>query len=188
MIMSEAVKLSLTQYFGERSEFRPHDFRALLPEQVREVEDPYARGLADGQQMAEAAFSIERDQLHNLLSSADALRPENNAEIAFLLESIIRSIVTKIIGSMPFDSAFLMQQIDAATTLLTEADRNRKLRLHPADLALLQNVELHLPCTADDRLPRGTIRIECSDGWVEHGPAFALDRLEQLLANDGGLA
>lgn len=188
MIMSEAVKLSLSQYFEERTGFRPRDLRTSSRELLRAVEDPYAHGLADGQQMAQAAFSIERKQLHALLGSADALRTEDNAEIGFMLDNIIRKIVTKIIGDLPIDSAFLSQQIDAATAVLTEADQNRTLRMHPADLALLADGDLPLPCAADAQLPRGNMRIECSDGWVEHGPAFALDRLAQVLANDGGTA
>ena len=185
MTMSEAVKLSLTQYFGERTGFRPRDLLSSLPEHVREAEDPYARGLADGQQMAQAAFSIEREHLGALVNSAAVLRPEDNAEIGFMLDNIIRAIVTKIIGDLPIDSVFLLQQIETATQLLTEADRNRNLRLHPDDLALLSAANLPLPCNADPQLPRGALRIECSDGWIEHGPAFALDRLTQALTNDG---
>jgi flagellar assembly protein FliH len=185
MIMSEAIKLSLTQYFGASRGFRPHDMRSSLSGPVREVEDPYARGLADGQQMAQAAFSIERKQLHTLLSSANALRLEDNAEIGFLLDTIIHNILAKIIGDLPIDSAFLSQQIDAATAILTEADQSRTLCLNPADLALLADADLPLPCAADPQLARGALRIECSDGWVEHGPAFALERLGHALARDG---
>jgi flagellar assembly protein FliH len=188
MIMSDTVKLSLTQIFGATRVFRPRDLRAFSPAPVHEVEDPYARGLADGQQMAQAAFSIERKQLHALLGSADALRPEDNAEIGFMLDNIIRNILTHIIGDLPIDSAFLRQQIDAATAILTEADQNRTLHLHPDDLALLADADLPLPCTADRQLARGALRIECSDGWIEHGPAFALERLAQALAPDGGTA
>lgn len=188
MIMSEAIKLSLTQYFGASRGFRPHDLRCSSSEPVREVEDPYARGLADGQQMAQAAFSIERKQLHNLLSSANALRLEDNAEIGFLLDNIIHNILAKIIGDLPIDLAFLSQQIDTATAVLTEADQNRTLCLHPEDLALLADADLPLPCTADPQLARGALRIACSDGWVEYGPAFALERLAQALARDGSSA
>jgi flagellar assembly protein FliH len=186
--MSETVKLSLTKYFGERRDFRPRNLQFPFSVPVDEAEDPYARGLADGQEMAQAAFTIERKQLHDLLAAADALRPEDNAEIDFMLDNIIRSILTKIIGDLPIDGAFLAQQVEAATAVLTEADQNRNLRMHPDDLALLSEAELPLPFTADPQLPRGALRIECSDGWVEHGPAFALERLKQSLGDDGRVA
>lgn len=186
--MSEAVKLSLAEYFGQRREFRPRDMRSSCPEPLHAFEDPYARGLADGQEMAEAAFSIERKQLQALIGSANALRPEDNAEIGFLLDNIIRKVVTKIVGDLPVDAAFLKQQIDAATEVLTEADQNRTLRLHPGDLALLADADLPFACAPDRQLARGALRIECSDGWIEHGPAFALDRLSQALADERSVA
>jgi flagellar assembly protein FliH len=186
--MSEAVKLSLAQYFGDRSGFRPRDLRSSMPQLVLHAQDPYALGLADGQQMAEAAFGVERKQLHALIAAADVLAPEGNAEIAFMLDNIIRSIVTKIVGDLPIDATLLAQQIKVATGALTEADNNRHLRMHPEDLVLLANVDLPLSCSADPNLPRGAMRIECSDGWIEHGPTLALERLADMLSNDGGLA
>jgi flagellar assembly protein FliH len=186
--MSEAVKLSLTQYFEQRRDFRPRDLLSSCPEPLQMAEDPYARGLADGQQIAEAAFSIERKRLQALLASADALRPEDNAEIGFLLDNIVRTVVAKIIGDLPIDAPFLQQQITAATLVLTEADENRTLRLHPEDLALLAGVDLPLASGPDPQLARGAVRIECSDGWIEHGPSFALDRLNQALLVDGGMS
>lgn len=188
MIMSDAVKISLAQYFGDRSGFRPRDPRSSTPQLVPYAQDPYALGLADGQQLAEAAFATERKQLHALITAADVLRPEDNAEAAFMLNNIIRGIVTKIVGDLPIDAAFLAQQIDIATGALTEADTNRHLRMHPEDLALLADVDLPLTCTADPNLPRGVLRVECSGGWIEHGPALALERLADMLCNDGGLA
>ncbi len=188
MTMSETVKLSLTKYFGERRDFRPHNVQFPFPAPADEADDPYVRGLADGQEMAQAVFTIERKQLHDLLLAANALRPEDNAEIGFMLDNIIRSVVTKIIGDLPIDSAFLTQQIAAATAVLTDADQSRNLHMHPDDLALLSDAELPLPFTADPQLPRGALRIECSDGWVEHGPAFVLERLKQTLGDGGRVA
>ena len=182
--MSEAVTLSLVQYFGDRSGLRPRDLRTSAPQRGPDAQDPYARGLADGQQVSEAAFAGERKRLHALIAAAEALRPEDNAEVAFMLDNIIRSIVTKIVGDLPIDAAFLAQQIDVATGALTEADQNRNLRMHPHDLALLADVDLPLSCAADPNLPRGTLRIECSDGWIEYGPALALARLEDMLSNN----
>lgn len=186
--MSDIIKLSLAQYFDDRKGFRQLDLRSSVPNLSAQSEDPYARGLADGQQIAEAAFSIERKQLHALIASANALRPEDNKEAGFMLNNIIHSLVTKIVGRMPIDASFLMQQIDIATALLTESDKNRTLRMHPSDLALLKGADLPLPASADLSLARGALRIECSDGWIEHGPAFALDRLAQALADDGAVA
>ena len=69
MTMSETVKLSLTAYFGERRDFRPRNLQFPFAAPADDAEDPYARGLADGQQMAQAAFTIERKQLQDLLAA-----------------------------------------------------------------------------------------------------------------------
>jgi flagellar assembly protein FliH len=186
--MSEAVALSLSKYFGDRKGFRPFDLKSSAPGVIPQGEDPYARGLADGQEIAEASFSIERKQLHALIASANALRPEDSAEASFMLNNIIQSLVTKIVGMVPVDAAFLIKQIDAATAVLSEADQNRILRMHPEDLALLSGADLPLATAADSSLPRGALRIECSDGWIEHGPSFALERMAQALGDNGDVA
>lgn len=183
--MSDPRPVSLTQYFNSRSGFRGQSRVATIQQPVVAEADPYSAGLADGQQMAEAAFSVERAQLHELIRSAEALRFEDNAEIAFLLDGIIRDIVTAVLGDVVIDSALLKRQIETATHLLTEADRNRTLRMNPDDMQLLDGADLPMPCIADPDLPRATLRIECSEGWIEHGPAFALERLQRALTEPG---
>lgn len=183
--MSDPRPVSLTQYFNSRSGFRGQERVAITPEPHVEEADPYSLGLADGQQMAEAAFSVERAHLHELIRSAEALRFEDNAEIAFLLDGIIREIITAVMGDVQIDSAYLKRQIEAATAMLTEADRNRTLRLNPDDLELLADADVSMPCVADPDLPRAALRIECSEGWIEHGPAYAIERLQRALSEAG---
>ena len=183
--MFEATTLSLTDVFEARSDFKPRRISSSAPVQRPEAEDRYSVGLADGQMLAETAFAVERQRLLNLITSADALQAEDNAEIGFLLDNSIRQIVRNIIGEISLDPSFLEQQILAATALLTEADKGRHICLNADDLALLSGIRLPLPCKADPNLPVGSIRIECSEGWIEHGPAFALQRLDDALRSAG---
>ena len=183
MTMSEVVKLPLIQFASERRGFQPRNIRFLKPEAAPNPVDPKASSYANGRQSAENIFAIERKRLQDLVSAANALRHEDNAELGFILDNVIQSILAKIIGSLPTDASFLSQQIDAAVALLTDADHGRKLRMHPDDIALLSGTDLPLPCKADPELPRGALRIECSDGWIEHGPSFALESLNQALNN-----
>jgi len=182
--MSEPQPVSLAQYFEDLSGFQYRDHLAVTRPSTASAPDPYIAGLADGQQMAEAAFSVERKQYCDLIAAAEALRFEDNAEIAFLLDAIIRDVVTRICGTIEIDAVYLQSQIDAATAVLTEADANRTLYMNPEDLALLSDADLPMACVADPDLTRATLRIACSDGWIEHGPAFALDSLKRSL-NDG---
>lgn len=181
--MSDPRPVSLAQYFDDRSGFRQRDHLSLPVPSIVSVTDPYTAGLADGQQMAEAAFSIERKHYCDLVAATESLRVEDNAEIVFLLDAIIRDVVTRICGNIDIDAAYLHRQIDAATAVLTEADTNRTLQLNPADLALLSHAELPIACVGDPDLPRGAVRVACSDGWIEHGPAFSLDRLKRTLSD-----
>lgn len=188
MIMSDAVTISLTDIFEGRNDFTPLRVSSEVPHARVGKVDLYAVGLADGQLMAETAFSVEREKLHQLIASANALRAEDNAEIGLLLNNVIRKIVHKIVGDLTVNPEFLNSQIEAATELLTEADQGRAICLNPADLALLSDASLPFPCKPDPNLPVGGIRIECSDGWIEHGPAFALQRLERALGSVGDLS
>lgn len=185
-MMSEPRSISLAQYFDGRSGFRHRDHPAVIPPSIASATDPYMAGLADGQQMAQAAFALERREYCDVIAAAEALRFEDNAEIAFLLDAIIRDVVTRICGTIEIDANYLQSQIEAATAILTEADTNRTLHMNPDDLALLSRAEIPIKCVADPDLPRATLRIACSDGWIEHGPAFALDRLKRTL-NDAGV-
>ena len=180
-MMSEPRPISLAQYFDDLSGFRQCDHLAVSARSIATVTDPYMAGLADGQQMTQAAFAVERKQYCDVIAAAQALRFEDNAEISFLLDAIIRDVVTRICGTIEIDANYLHSQIDAATAILTEADTNRTLHMNPDDLALLSKADLRIKCVADPDLPRATLRIACSDGWIEHGPAFALDRLKRTL-------
>lgn len=186
--MSDAIAISLFDIFERRSGFTPQRVSPEASPTPNANDDLYSIGLADGQLMAETAFSLEREKLHQLIASANALRTEDNEEIELLLNNAIRQIVHKIVGDLTVNPDFLNSQIKAATELLTEADQGRAICLHPADLALLKDAILPLPHKLDPTLPIGGIRIECSDSWIEHGPAFALQRLERALDSVGALS
>jgi flagellar assembly protein FliH len=147
--------------------------------------DSYQQGFAEGQNIAEAAFAVERLQLLRLIASAEAIRPEDSAETEYLLGNAIRIIVANIVGDVTFCPDLLAKQVAEAVGAATEADQARTICLHPDDLELLAESPLPLACKPDPELPPGGFRIECSAGWIQHGPAFALKRLERLLAVTG---
>jgi flagellar assembly protein FliH len=186
MIMSDPSVISLAELFTRHPGFVARDYSCEPSSAPLEATDLYSDGLADGQMMAETAFAIERRKLHALIASAQAIRAEDNAEIDALLDGSIRRIIHNIVGDFQIDAAYLEQQIGAATALLTTADQGRIIALHPDDFALLENADLPLPCKADPALPAGTMRIECSQGWIEHGHGFALQQLDAALNHAGG--
>lgn len=181
MTMSDAKSVPISALFAAKSRFSTRtsvvEAAAIMPAQ----EDLYQKGLHEGQSLGEACFAIERERLEQLIASASALKHDENAEIVALLNQIILTIVRQVVGEVAHNSELMARQIEAAATLLIEAEQARSIYLNPDDFALLKHVKLPLPCKADPNIPLGGIRIECSAGWIEHGPAYTMQRIAEAL-------
>src|SRR3546814_18445672 len=78
--------IALTAAMAGRGGFQPRSFAAPAPETVVEAEpalpeaepaeDPFARGLAEGQRLAQAAFLAERHRLPALIDATAALQDD----------------------------------------------------------------------------------------------------------------
>ena len=175
--------------------FRPLSFFAHEPEPEPEPEldpaeaalaaDPFARGLAEGQRVAEAAFAVERQHLLALIAGAEALQDEPSEELAQLIAETVERLVRQIVEAAPIDAAWLRAQAETAAALVADADKARTLWVHPEDAALLADSPLALPIAADPSMMRGTVRIETSAGWIEHGRAVHLAELRAALGSEG---
>ena len=146
-----------------------------------DLDDPFARGLAEGQRVAEAAFVAERHQLLALLANAEALQDEPSEELAQLIARTVERLVHQIVADAPIDAAWLQMQAETAAALVADADKARTLCVHPDDAALLTDCPLPLALESDPAMMRGTVRIETSTGWIEHGRAVYLDELSAAL-------
>ncbi|NIJ39549.1 flagellar assembly protein FliH [Sphingopyxis panaciterrae] len=152
------------------------------------ADDPFARGLAEGQRLAEAAHTAERHQLLALIAGAEALQDEPSEELAQLIAETVERLVRQIVADAPIDPAWLKEQAETAAALVAEADKARTLWVHPLDAALLVDADLRLPVEADAAMVRGTVRIESSAGWIEHGRAVYLGELSAALGRTGDAA
>jgi flagellar assembly protein FliH len=65
--------------------------------------------------------------------------------------------------------------------MVADADKARTLWVHPEDAALLADCPLTLAVESDPAMMRGTVRLETSTGWIEHGRAVYLDELRTAL-------
>lgn len=204
--MSEFIRtqdfkpVALADAMAHNSGFRPYSFAAdPLPEPELFVaeptadlpatepimeDDPFARGLAEGQRIAETAHQMERTQLLNLIASTKALQDEPSDELAQLIAETVERLVHQIVEAAPIDAEWLKKQADIAAAMVAEADKARTLWVNPADAALLYDAELKLPVESDPAMMRGTVRIETSAGWIEHGRAVYLDELRSALGNE----
>ena len=192
---AEATVISLAAVMAEGRGFRPLHFGAPpAPERVpvepvagdaEAANDPFALGLAEGQRLAEAAFAVEREQLLALVAGAEALQDEPSEELAQLIAETVERLVRQIVESAPIDGDWLRAQAETAAAMVAEADKARTLWVNPADAALLMDAPIALPIEADPSMTRGTVRIETSAGWIEHGRAVYLNELRAALGSEG---
>ena len=147
--------------------------------------DPYMRGFEEGQQVAATAFAIERAALIKLIASADALVPEPSEELAVLIGEAVERLVSEIVGKAAVDRDWLTLQAKRAASLVAECDAARTMWLHPADIELIDSTAIDLTIMADPSAERGSIRIDCSAGWIEHGTALYLEELRTELGLKG---
>ncbi|MBB6426481.1 FliH/SctL family protein [Sphingopyxis sp. JAI128] len=181
--------VSLGEAMARNSGFRPLSFapsrfadQTELESAVEvDVDDPFARGLAEGQRIAEAAFVAERHQLLALLAGAEALQDEPSEELAQLIAETVERLVRQIVATAPIDADWLRAQAETAAAMVADADKARTLWVHPDDAALLADGPLTLSIESDPAMLRGTIRLETSTGWIEHGRAVYLDELRSAL-------
>ncbi len=171
--------VSLTEAMARGSGFRPMSFApAAYAAQAAEesvdepdLDDPFALGLAEGQRLAEAAFVAERHQLLALLAGAEALQDEPSEELAQLIAETVERLVRQIVAAAPIDAEWLQAQAETAASMV-------------ADAALLADCPLTLAIESDPAMVRGTVRLETSTGWIEHGRAVYLDELRTALGTE----
>jgi len=181
--------VTLADAMARNSVFRPTSFGSSAyaapvaqdaPDEL-DLDDPFARGLAEGQRIAEAAFVAERHQLLALLANAEALQDEPSEELAQLIAETVERLVRQIVAAAPIDADWLQAQAETAAAMVADADKARSLWVHPDDAALLADCRLTLAIESDPAMMRGTIRLETSSGWIEHGRAVYLDELRAAL-------
>jgi flagellar assembly protein FliH len=167
---------------GFRPMHREYAGPAPTPCIQKSAEDPYACGLADGQELAETAFAEERSHLRALLNASENLQPEPSEELAQLIGEAVFRLVRQIIETAPFDAEWLHKQAQKAADSIADCDSARTAWLHPDDVAIIEQTTFPLPVMADPAAERGSIRIDCSAGWVEHGRSNYLDALRIALS------
>jgi flagellar assembly protein FliH len=178
--------LSISDARHVPSGFRPmhRDYAAAsdMITTTQATDDPYALGLADGQELAATAFAEEKLHLCALLNASENLQAEPSEELAQLIGETVFRLVRQIVESAPVDADWLQAQAHKAADIISECDSARTVWLHPDDAALIDTTTFPLPVMADHAAQRGAIRIDCSAGWVEHGRSNYLDALRIALS------
>ncbi|MEK6638621.1 MAG: flagellar biosynthetic protein [Pseudomonadota bacterium] len=147
--------------------------------------DLFDAGYLEGQRAATDAFELERDHYRRLIASAEALQSEPSEELAVLIGEAVERMVSEVVGKAAIDRDWLNHHARRAADLVAECDAARTMWLHPDDLPLIDSSLISLTLVADPDAERGSIRIDCSAGWIEHGTALYLDELRTELGLKG---
>lgn len=146
------------------------------PEGPDLVEEAFAQGFTAGyeQALGEAQAKADADSaackgLALSLSRLDAVLEE---ELRMRLRETVAALCESAIAPLAIDQDALVRRIETAVSMLSRADDDRVIRLHPDDLEFVSpRLSSEWQVDPDPRLERGTIRLETSNGGVEDGPA-----------------
>ncbi len=143
--------------------------------------DNFEMGYAAGQLDAEGRFATERQAFLHLIANIEALQPEPSEELGHLIAETVAALTAQIVGQVAVDLDTLHVRATEAANLIRDCDAARVMRLHPDDIALLADVSLPLSLEPDAGLDRGSVRIDCSSGWIETGTSHYLHTLRTQL-------
>jgi flagellar assembly protein FliH len=144
--------------------------------------DDYARGFEDGKSIAATAFASERTELLALVTAATNAAPQPSEELTALIATTVERLVGEIVGRTAIDRDWLTEQVRRACLVIADCDAAQTMWLHPGDAALMAGSDLTLDIREDSAAQRGSIRIDCSAGWIEQGRSAYLDALHEALS------
>lgn len=138
----------------------------------------YADGLAAAERIAAEKAAADHQAVEALARRlADLVAVERDALAARLRQTVLH-LVGQLVGEVGIAADRLAPRIAAAAALLAESSEAASLRLHPADLKLLEGrLPPRLLAIADDGLERGAFRLETRQSAIEDGPATWLAQL-----------
>lgn len=144
-------------------------------------DEAYADGFAAGRREAELAFTQERNRYRELVAAAECMRAEPTDELSRLIASAVEMLVRQTVGEAHIDGDLLVARAKRAAAVIGEASGPSVIYVHPEDVRLLHGAELGLTIAMDDKLSRGSLRIESVCGSVEDGITTHLAALSEQI-------
>ena len=145
------------------------------------VIEEYARGFQDGYAAAYAAGQDESSGLEALAAALAGLTPEPTAALGAILSEAVMRLVRQVMGEVSLDAGAIAERADTVAALVADEVVPARLRLHPDDIARIDQLESPLALVADPSLTPGTVVAETANGWVEDGPSVRMERLRAAL-------
>lgn len=139
------------------------------------VAEAYDRGFADGRAEAEeraAQEQADRDAQRASIELAFARFDAASAQdLRERLRQTVYALCEEAVLPLALDPVGLAARIEKAASMLQRAQDDRRVRLNPEDLALVEGrLPAGLTLLADPSIERGALRIETEDSGIEDGP------------------
>lgn len=155
--------------FGQRASSEPLSDDA--DPQAELIAQAHAQGFAEGRAEAEAEAQATLAAHGQLSLAFQRLDQAMEEELRLVLHETVARLCEGVLAPLALDEAALMARIDKAVAMLARAYDERTIRLNPEDMALLSDqLDAEWSVQPDPSLPRGTLRVESSEGGVEDGP------------------
>jgi len=155
----------------------PEPEPTLAPEPAPDpLAEAFTQGFAAGHEQASAeaaararADAAAREGLALAFARIDAVLEE---ELRQRLRDTVAALCEAALAPLALDPDALARRIATAAAMLSRADDDRVIRLHPDDIALTApHLADEWTVEADPSLERGTVRVDGASGGAEDGPA-----------------
>jgi flagellar assembly protein FliH len=168
------------------------DARAAAAEEVRAS---YERGRHDAEQAMSQQLFQQRSELHELMRGVlDSLRqavPQTVRETENAMIALSLTVAQKLVAGMPISAAMIEGVVRDALAQV-EGTAQFTVRLHPADLELLQKADSPLLAAGDDakefrflsspEVSRGGCLVQTHFGTVDARRETKFDLLQRTLS------
>lgn len=147
-----------------------------------ELDAAYADGHAAGRAEAEAQAAVDAAARVGLALSLSKLDDSLGEVLAQRLAQAVAALCEATMAPFAIDPASLQRRCVTAAAQVGEGIIDASLRLHPADIAMLDrgfSSTWHI--VPDAGLERGSVVFDTSEGAIEDGPAQWRDALEEAL-------
>ncbi|HVI98185.1 MAG TPA: FliH/SctL family protein [Sphingomonas sp.] len=153
---------------------------------VDPVAAAHAAGHAEGKAaaLAEAAEEAARNRalIEGIVAALGNGDRYDRETMAAQLRQTVLLLVKRIVGETEIDAALLAARIETAADMLADAAESALLRVHPDDVALLEDrLPKNVFAAGDAQVKRGSFVLESASTIVEDGPDLWLEQLGQAI-------
>ncbi len=148
----------------------------------------FVQGFQEGERVAREAAAVDNGARLTLAEALQGVVRADEGTLATLLSQAVIRLVGQMMGEVAIDEALLRERCAAVAACLDSDTGKAVLEVNPADVPLLDEEALGVALSPNADLPRGSVRLATTEGWVEDGPDVRLSRLKALMDDMEGRA